>query len=893
TKHRSELTLKDILSRLTYRAACKLLGPDGERLIRQGGKFDITNIDTQVIFDNEIFRLDLGFGEVFASISLADNARQRLHLQCSVCTSACEHVGAALALILEEKIALGLAKPPPERKPVASLSDEELLVKALQDRQERAKKEKMILKSMDPTTIWTDYTVTNTESGKTHRVAIRGWNPGESYCSCPDFRKNTLGTCKHILNVLGKLKQRFPAAVCKQPYQRKNISVHMHYGKNLELRLLLPEKIDQEIAKIVQPVQNKSIHDIHMLLSCVNKLEASGYKVNIYPDAEEYIQYQLQQRRLEGLINNIRNNPAAHPLRKKLLKFELLPYQMDGIAFAVGAGRAILADDMGLGKTIQGVGVAELLAQQAGIKKVLIICPTSLKSQWCNEIHRFANRDCQLVIGSAQQRVKQYDNDYFFTICNYEQVFRDILAIEQVKWDLIILDEGQRIKNWEAKTSRIVKGLQSRFALVLTGTPLENRLDELYSIISFIDDRRLGPAFRFFNQHRIIDESGKVLGYKNLAELRERLKPILLRRTRTSVMKQLPPRTTKIMRIAPTDEQLCMHGTNMKIVSSIVKKPYISEMDLLRLRKALLMCRMVADSTFLIDKQEPSYSSKLIEIDNLLERIANEENRKTIIFSEWTTMLNLIEPILKRYGLRFVRLDGSVLQKKRQQLVHQFQTDQDCKVFLATNAGATGLNLQAANTIINVDLPWNPAVLEQRIGRAHRMGQTQPVQVYIMVTEATIEENLLGTLAAKNDLANAALDIDSEIDAVDLAIGMDELKSRLEILLGAKPEAIFDESERTRQEQVTKNILQQKQISLAGGHLLGAAFNFLGEMLAQQEENNESQAMTKMFKQRLHECLEKDENGNFQLKVTLPDAAAIDSLASSLGRLLSTPRISS
>ena len=238
----------------------------------------------------------------------------------------------------------------------------------------------------------------------------------------------------------------------------------------------------------------------------------------------------------------------------------MLPYQLDGIAFVLGAGRAILADDMGLGKTIQGIGVAELLAREASIKRVLIVCPASVKSQWRSEMGRFSSRDCQLVLGSAAERAAQYDNECFFTICNYEQVLRDIISIEKVTWDLIILDEGQRIKNWEAKTSRVIKGLKSPYALVLSGTPLENRLDDLFSVTEFIDDRRLGPSFRFFNRHRIVDEKGKVLGYKNLGDLRKRLQPILLRRTRAEVMQDLPPRTTEVMRIAPTEEQVDLHG---------------------------------------------------------------------------------------------------------------------------------------------------------------------------------------------------------------------------------------------------------------------------------------------------------------------------------------------
>ncbi len=379
---------------------------------------------------------------------------------------------------------------------------------------------------------------------------------------------------------------------------------------------------------------------------------------------------------------------------------------------------------MGLGKTIQGIGVAELLRREANIRRVLVVCPATLKSQWRAEIRRFSALDCQLVLGSAAERARQYGNACFFTICNYEQVLRDILAIEQAPWDLIILDEGQRIKNWEAQTSRVIKGLRSRYALVLSGTPLENRLDELFSVVEFIDDRRLGPAFRFFNCHRVVDDKGKVLGYKHLAELRERLAPILLRRTRASVMRDLPPRSTEFVRIAPTAEQLELHRTHLRIVSAIVRKPYISEMDLLRLRKALLMCRMSADSTYLVDKQKPGYSSKLAALDDLLGALLAEASHKIVLFSEWTTMLGLIEPLIRRRRAAYVRLDGSIPQKQRQSLVQRFQNDPACRLFVTTNAGATGLNLQVADTVVNVDLrgtrPCSSSVSRARIGWARR-----------------------------------------------------------------------------------------------------------------------------------------------------------------------------
>lgn len=877
------IKLKDKLSHLTYRQACKLLGPKGSQLIRAGGKYEI-DITEQVVLKNDLFRVSLP--DAVVTISLRPEKNQRLHFDCSACTTACAHMGAAFSLILEEKLALGLSAPPPERIPVESLSDKELVEQAIADRVERARSEKMELRSIDSNKLWTDYTITNSSSGKTYRVALRGWERGDSYCSCPDFRKNTLGTCKHILYALEKVKKRFNKTVKNTPYEVKDICIHIQYGEKLELRVLVPKDLDTETMELLRPVTNKSINDVRDLLVRIKKIENLGHGITIYPDAEEYMNKRLYLERIKRKVNEIRKDPENHPLRKTLLNVDLLPYQLDGIAFAVGAGRAILADDMGLGKTIQGIGAAELLSAEAGISKVLVICPASLKSQWRLEIKRFSDRTCQLVLGSAEERAAQYDNSCFFTICNYEQVLRDINSIETVKWDLIILDEGQRIKNWQTKTSQTTKSLRSPFALVLSGTPLENRLDDLYSIVEFIDDRRLGPAFRFFNTYRVVDEKGKVLGYKNLDELRKKLKPVLLRRTRKGVMSELPPRTTELRRIPPTEEQISIHNGQRKIIQSIISKRYISEMDLLRLQKALLICRMAANSTFLVDKEPPGYSSKLDEIDTLLDQLLSEQDRKIVLFSEWTTMLGLIEPFLHKRDLRYVRLDGSVPQKKRQALMHEFQKDPDCRLFITTNAGSIGINLQAANTVINVDLPWNPAVLEQRISRAHRMGQKNPVQVFILVTEDTIEENLLGTLSAKHELAMAALDPDSEVTAVDLASGMEEMKRRLEVLLGTKPEAPVDESRKEQVEREAQQLLRKEKIASAGGQLLGAAFAFMSEILPQKEETEQTIQMAETFKSRLHECMEKDENGNLKMTITLPDESVLDNLAKSLAQVL-------
>lgn len=890
TKKSKKLNLKDRLSRLTYVSTCQLLGDHGKQLLQDGGTFDDVDVERDVYLGDDLFRLkvrDFDVAEdIVVTITLMASERNRLHWNCTSCEQTCNHVGAAFALILDDKYTLGLSDAPILDIPVEHLGEEQLVERAIAERAERAKKEKFRLKSADAKKAWTDYVLTSATSGKSYRLALRGDERGESYCSCPDFRTNTLGTCKHILYALDRVKSKFPASK-RRAAKRRHFEVHVRYGDTMTLRLAPPHKLEDDAAMIAKPLLERDLDNINELVRRIGKLERAGYHVTVYPDAEELIQQRLFVERMKSLTDDIRRDPAKHPLRKELLKTELLPYQMDGIAFAVGAGRAVLADDMGLGKTIQGIGVAELMAREAGIGKVLVICPTSLKSQWRSEIDRFSDRDVQLILGSAEERAEQYDNDRFFTICNYEQVLRDLLPIERVKWDLIILDEGQRIKNWEAKTSNTVKSLKSPFALVLSGTPLENRLDELYSVVEFIDDRRLAPAFRFFNRHRVVEDNGKVIGYKNLDELRGNLKPILLRRTREAVLDQLPPRTTELVRIPPTAEQADLHNGHMRTVSMISRKPYITEMDMLRLRTALLMCRMSADSTFLVDKQTPAYSSKLAHLETLLKDLFAEEGRKAVLFSEWTTMLNLIEPILKKLKLDFVRLDGSVPQKKRQQLVHRFQNDPDCKLFITTNAGSTGLNLQAANTVINIDLPWNPAILEQRVARAHRMGQKQPVQVYVLVTENTLEESLLNTLANKQDLALAALDADSEVSAVDFVSNIEEMKRRLEVLVGSHPEAPLDVTSQEQAEQDLERFTQRRErVAAAGGEMLGAVFSFLGELVAEDKSPAPAPEVVANLRDRLGECVEEDDKGHQRLTVTLPNREALDGLANTLASLL-------
>jgi hypothetical protein len=874
--------MHDRLSHLSFEEACKLLGPDGKRLLIEGGKLPLDTLDRLRIDDDEA-RLDwgLGPGGPVSRLFFDPARRARLRYACSACEVACEHVAGLLSIVLEQKMDLGLAAPPPDV--THGVDEAKLVAEAIEERAARAKKERMKIISSNPAAPWTDYEVRSAISGKTYRVALRSEVRGESYCSCPDFKTNTLGTCKHIMKVLAKARI-FPASVRSKPYTRRRVTVHLRYHERdgAALAVALPHRLTDDVRASVEPLTKAPI-DVHDLLRRLRQLDAGGHAFFVTPDAEELIQRQLLAGRLAKLVAEIRSAPAKHPLRKTLLKQELLPYQLDGVAFVAGAGRAILADEMGLGKTIQGVGVAELLAREVGIKKVLVICPASLKSQWRSEIERFSGRSSEIVAGPASARARAYAGDTFFTICNYEQVLKDILHIEKTRWDLIVLDEGQRIKNWEAKTSRVIKGLSSRFALVLSGTPLENRLDDLHSVVAFIDPHRLGPSFRFLHRHQRRDEDGKLLGFKNLHDLRERLRPILLRRTRESVRLELPSRTVEIVRIPPTDEQKAIHDEHMRQVGIILSKRYLTEMDLLRLRMALLMCRMSANGTFLVDKQLPGYSTKLERLAEIFEQIASEPDRKVVLFSEWTTMLDQIEPMLKKNKLGYVRLDGSVPQKKRQTLVADFQSNPKTRLFLTTNAGSSGLNLQAANTIVNVDLPWNPAVLEQRIARAHRMGQTRPVSVFVLVTEDTIEDNLLTTLSTKRDLAMAALDPDSQVTDVDVRSQADDIKARLEVLLGAKPEAPVD----VTVQEATARAASEERLAATGSKFLEAALELLGELAGGRDAETRAPLVADL-RDKLDVKLVTDERGDRRMSFALPPGKIVAGLLRKVAELLSS-----
>jgi SNF2 family DNA or RNA helicase len=624
-------------------------------------------------------------------------------------------------------------------------------------RRKRAAVEGFTIKNLGRNRVFSDYHVSNPKSGGQYRVSIRGFEIGDNTCECPDFRTNTLGTCKHIEAVLAALREETPVQLRKRKAAIMHPQIYLQYGEHLTLGIHLPARYSDMLR-----VLSDTFFDLRGLWkgedryeNLIRMVEEVPEQVTIFSDAMEFMEKAIERREMllreEQLRDSIARGEMPEVLRD-LLKVPLYGYQLEGAIFAACRGRCILGDDMGLGKTVQTLAAAELLAREQGIERVLVVAPVSVKFQWETEIRKYTDRPVQVIDGSNEQRRAQYSQPTFFRLINYEQVVRDLDELNAWHPDLIVLDEAQRIKNWESKTSRAAKKLQSRYALVLTGTPIENKLEELYSIVAFVDDRRLGPAFQFLHDHRVLDADGKLLGYRNLDAIREKLAPIFLRRTRQEVLTQLPARTDSINYVEMAEEQRALYAENQQILVRLLQKKYLSEVDRRRILACVTNLRMLCDSVFLLDKVT-KISPKLDELEELLRELLNSDHsRKVVVFSQWETMLQLAAEVVTEAGYEFALLHGNIPATERRNLLERFRDEPNCRVFLSTDAGGTGLNLQSADTLINIEVPWNPAVLEQRIARVHRMGQHRPVQVINLVMRGTIEERVLEVVAQKKQL---------------------------------------------------------------------------------------------------------------------------------------------
>jgi hypothetical protein len=668
-------------------------------------------------------------------------------------------------------------------------------------RRARALEEQPRVRLLEPgPTIFGRYAVTS-RRGHDYTVELRALGPTSAQppaaaCECVDFRINGLGTCKHVEAVLlsaartrktaWRLAQLTPTAPWITLVPSADATTLQAEGP---LRLLPPAlhacfDTTGRLTPATSPEDLAARLATHPLARVRLGLETAPWLTARRHAAERIALRRDYEARVQS---------GEWPAHETLVP--LFPYQREGMLHLAFTERALLADEMGLGKTIQAIAACALLHRLGRARRVLIVTPASLKTEWEEQIRRFTDLSLRIVYGNRLARLAHYaaDDAPFFTLVNYEQVVPDTLELNaRLSPDIVVLDEAQRIKNWTTKTAQAVKRLRSRYAFVLTGTPLENRIDELYSLVDYLEPRRLRPALP--------------------------LQPRLLHVRRTRPPRRLPksrwpPRAPRAAHASPPQSrrrdraprphrsrpprppqrraERNLRQGHERIVAELghkARRRPLLPVELDKLMRELAMMRMVCDTNFILGDEDRT-CPKLDELEPLLAEIRDNPEVKVIIFSEWERMLLLVRELCTRLRLGSAWHTGSVPQQKRRAEINRFKTDPACRVFLSTDSGGVGLNLQHASVVINCDLPWNPAKLEQRIARAWRKHQTRAVTVINLVSADTIEHRMLATLADKRGLADGVLDRLGDLSAIKLRSGRTALLARLDqvMLAGVTP----------------------------------------------------------------------------------------------------------
>ncbi len=615
------------------------------------------------------------------------------------------------------------------------------------------------------------YAVGSMQWASPYMVEIRELSGTFNSCSCGDYEMNRLGTCKHIERTLQYLTQRSTkrdlaaASSNGSPFYELFMDVTCYPP---QLRLRRPQKpndlVECRIGVFFDTnglTLGGAVDAYHSVIGSISRFTAAQKKrVRVSRHIQPWLdrlarEASLRQAKADYLKDVQQQKRSSNPLT-----VPLYAYQYDGMLHLAFTGRAILADEMGLGKTVQAIAAAELLRQLGRVKRVLVICPASLKTEWEEQYHFFTARKASLLYGLRKVRLEHYAEKPPFLVVNYEQARSDVDDINRLYMpDLTILDEAQRIKNWPTKTAKTIKRIQSPYAFVLTGTPMENRIEELYSLAEFINPHVFGSLFRFQREFMEPSADGAVIP-KNLDELHRRISGVMLRRRKHEVEDDLPERTDKNFFVPMSPEQLKRYKDfeyQVTILLNIMKQRPLRKEELDRLQILLSCMRMMCDTPYIMDP-ECRVCPKLEELENVLDELLSDGDVKVIIFSEWVRMLSLVQDLLAEKGVGYALHVGKIPQQKRREEINRFKQDPECRLFLSSESGGSGLNLQAASVVINLDLPWNPAKLEQRIARAWRKNQKRHVQVINLVSENTIEHAMLAKLAYKQNLSNAVLD---------------------------------------------------------------------------------------------------------------------------------------
>ncbi len=636
---------------------------------------------------------------------------------------------------------------------------------------------------------------TKRAGARPYRTRILSLEPLRTSCDCADFVKSGLGLCKHGLVVLAVLEANGALARSPRRPSETVTSARLSWdpvtppsgGGDRLLRMQYHPGPRARPPRGLEPDGRPSprvLEDPAQRLALITALERQVLAGRF--DADPCVTRVLREER-ERSARVGRAQAYSHAALKALasLKRPLYPYQREGVARFFETGRLLLADDMGLGKTTQAIAACHGLLHARAIRRGLLIVPAALKHQWKREWSATSDAPLTLVEGSPDERARHYaERRDGFLIIGYEQLLRDLDGVRRFEPELVVLDEAQRIKNWATKSAAYVKSLTPTYRLVLTGTPMENRLDELASIVEFVDEHALEPRWRLAPVHSDTrgDAHKSSGGARNLGVLRARLAGVMTRRVRQDVLTQLPPRTDTRVPVELTPVQRGHHDDLQRPIAALVQQAAhrpLTQPQFLRLMQLLtqqrMICNGIAQLNFAAEWPrlegqvatpalfDTLFMPKLPALRGLIEQLAVQQQRKVVVFSQWRNMLRLAEwsvrDLLAQHGMRAVFFTGAESPKLRERAIVELHDHAAVSVMFLSDAGGVGLNLQrAASCCINLEMPWNPAVLEQRIGRIYRLGQTAPIDVYNLVSEEGIEANIAQLVARKKAVFSSLFD---------------------------------------------------------------------------------------------------------------------------------------
>ena len=754
-------------------------------------------------------------------------------------------------------------------------------------RRQVAQEEQMDCREVDAENLPGEYEVTNSWKTQTYKVVFRGEDCAWNYCSCMDFKTSHLGTCKHIEKVKQWVFQNgLPVHTELPPYS----SVYLSYTEGRQVKIRVGSYCRKEFLALAAQYFDEDGVMLPRMLDEFDILFIEGRKIDpsfrFYQDAIDYIIEQRERKYREEIVKGYTDEKLD-----SLLSTKLFPYQKEGVKFAFRCGRSIIADEMGLGKTVQAIATAEMLRDASLAENVLVVCPTSLKYQWQREIERFVPRASTIVVeGTPDKRKQQYESTETYKIVSYNCIAKDIKLLEKNHFDILIMDEVQRLKNWKTQISMAARKIQSDYAVILSGTPLENRLEELYTVMEFADSFLLSPFWQFKANCILTDGGGKVIGYQNLNKIGEKVSSRLIRRTKKQVALQMPRRMDKNLLVAMTKEQRDMHEDLKAQVAQMVFKwrrlHFLPEKDRQKLLILLSQMRMVCDSTFILDQQS-RHDTKVDETMDIIQPFLEEGDEKVVIFSQWERMTRLIAIELDKLRINYVYLHGGIPSSKRKDIIANFNDDNTCRVFLSTDAGSTGLNLQSASMVINLDLPWNPAVLEQRIARIYRLGQERNIQAINLISKESIEESMLDKLRFKSAMFEGVLDNGEDTiylgDKSNFEMMMDTLSEAMDDTHKSKKHTADDDF-KPQQPSAHKGVAAvnnapQPQQELTPQELLAQGISFFSGLVKTLQSPEATQKL-------VDSIVETDTStGQSHLKIPVPDKETVGTILGAIGKL--------